>query len=72
MREVKQFLSAGGSDCGLANVNMGTSGAEFGGDSGGEMKTGGGHESRSHSWKAYMGRQTNVINYGCSLLLAEG
>ncbi|KRB85516.1 aldehyde dehydrogenase [Sphingomonas sp. Root710] len=72
MREVELFLSAGGSDCGIANVNMGTSGAEIGGAFGGEKETGGGRESGSDSWKAYMRRQTNAINYGRSLPLAQG
>lgn len=72
MREVEQFLSAAGSDCGIANVNMGTSGAEIGGAFGGEKETGGGRESGSDSWKAYMRRQTNAINYGRSLPLAQG
>ncbi|WP_129780853.1 L-piperidine-6-carboxylate dehydrogenase [Peristeroidobacter soli] len=72
MREVEQFLSARGSDCGIANVNMGTSGAEIGGAFGGEKETGGGRESGSDSWKAYMRRQTNAINYGRSLPLAQG
>jgi aldehyde dehydrogenase (NAD+) len=72
MREVEQFLSAAGSDCGIANVNMGTSGAEIGGAFGGEKETGGGRESGSDAWKAYMRRQTNAINYGRSLPLAQG
>src|SRR5690606_11109990 len=72
MREVEQFLSARGSDCGIANVNMGTSGAEIGGAFGGEKETGGGRESGSDAWKAYMRRQTNAINYGRSLPLAQG
>ncbi|MES2496000.1 MAG: aldehyde dehydrogenase family protein [Pseudomonadota bacterium] len=72
MREVEQFLSAAGSDCGIANVNMATSGAEIGGAFGGEKETGGGRESGSDSWKAYMRRQTNAINYGRSLPLAQG
>jgi len=72
MREVEQFLSAAGSDCGIANVNMGTSGAEIGGAFGGEKETGGGRESGSDSWKAYMRRQTNAINYGRTLPLAQG
>jgi aldehyde dehydrogenase (NAD+) len=72
MREVETFLSAGGSDCGIANVNMGTSGAEIGGAFGGEKETGGGRESGSDSWKAYMRRQTNAINYGRTLPLAQG
>ncbi len=72
MREIEQFLSAAGSDCGIANVNMGTSGAEIGGAFGGEKETGGGRESGSDSWKAYMRRQTNAINYGRTLPLAQG
>jgi aldehyde dehydrogenase (NAD+) len=72
IREVEQFLSAAGSDCGIANVNMGTSGAEIGGAFGGEKETGGGRESGSDSWKAYMRRQTNAINYGRTLPLAQG
>ena len=72
VREVEQFLSAAGSDCGIANVNMGTSGAEIGGAFGGEKETGGGRESGSDSWKAYMRRQTNAINYGRTLPLAQG
>lgn len=72
MREMEIFLSAQGSDCGIANVNIGTSGAEIGGAFGGEKETGGGRESGSDSWKAYMRRQTNTINYGESLPLAQG
>jgi aldehyde dehydrogenase (NAD+) len=72
MREAEQFLSAEGSDCGIANVNIGTSGAEIGGAFGGEKETGGGRESGSDSWKAYMRRQTNTINYSTSLPLAQG
>jgi aldehyde dehydrogenase (NAD+) len=72
MREVELFLSASGSDCGIANVNMGTAGAEIGGAFGGEKETGGGRESGSDSWKAYMRRQTSAINYGRSLPLAQG
>ena len=72
MREVERFLSARGSDCGIANVNMGTSGAEIGGAFGGEKETGGGRESGSDAWKAYMRRQTNAINYGRTLPLAQG
>ena len=64
LREAEHFLSAWGSDCGIANVNIGTSGAEIGGAFGGEKETGGGRESGSDSWKAYMRRQTNTINYG--------
>ena len=72
MREAEQFLSTNGSDCGIANVNIGTSGAEIGGAFGGEKETGGGRESGSDSWKAYMRRQTNTINYGNKLPLAQG
>ncbi|GAB3342189.1 aldehyde dehydrogenase family protein [Larkinella ripae] len=72
LRESERFLSAAGSDCGIANVNIGTSGAEIGGAFGGEKETGGGRESGSDSWKAYMRRQTNTINYGTSLPLAQG
>ena len=72
MREMEQFLSTNGSDCGIANVNIGTSGAEIGGAFGGEKETGGGRESGSDSWKAYMRRQTNTINYGTKLTLAQG
>lgn len=72
MREMEIFLSAQGSDCGIANVNIGTSGAEIGGAFGGEKDTGGGRESGSDSWKAYMRRQTNTINYGNTLPLAQG
>lgn len=72
MREAEQFLSHAGSDCGIANVNIGTSGAEIGGAFGGEKETGGGRESGSDAWKAYMRRQTNTINYSTSLPLAQG
>lgn len=72
MREAETFLSHWGSDCGIANVNIGTSGAEIGGAFGGEKETGGGRESGSDSWKAYMRRQTNTINYGTELPLAQG
>jgi aldehyde dehydrogenase (NAD+) len=72
LREAEAFLSATGSDCGIANVNMGTSGAEIGGAFGGEKETGGGRESGSDSWKAYMRRQTQNVNYGRSLPLAQG
>jgi aldehyde dehydrogenase (NAD+) len=72
MRDVELFLAAGGSDCGIANVNMGTAGAEIGGAFGGEKETGGGRESGSDSWKAYMRRQTSAINYGRDLPLAQG
>jgi aldehyde dehydrogenase (NAD+) len=72
LREAEFFLSAAGSDCGIANVNIGTSGAEIGGAFGGEKETGGGRESGSDAWKAYMRRQTNTINYGKDLPLAQG
>jgi aldehyde dehydrogenase (NAD+) len=72
LREAEQFLAAWGSDCGIANVNIGTSGAEIGGAFGGEKETGGGRESGSDAWKAYMRRQTNTINYGTDLPLAQG
>jgi len=72
MREAEQFLSHKGSDCGIANVNIGTSGAEIGGAFGGEKETGGGRESGSDSWKAYMRRQTNTINWSDQLPLAQG
>ncbi len=72
MREAEQFLAAAGSDCGIANVNIGTSGAEIGGAFGGEKATGGGRESGSDSWKSYMRRATNTINYGRDLPLAQG
>jgi aldehyde dehydrogenase (NAD+) len=72
LREAEEFLSAAGSDCGVANVNIGTSGAEIGGAFGGEKETGGGRESGSDAWKAYMRRQTVTINYGTGLPLAQG
>ncbi len=72
MREMELFLSQAGSDCGIANVNIGTSGAEIGGAFGGEKETGGGRESGSDAWKAYMRRQTNTINYGTELPMAQG
>ncbi|WP_257667464.1 L-piperidine-6-carboxylate dehydrogenase [Parapedobacter tibetensis] len=72
IREAEHFLSASGSDCGIANVNIGTSGAEIGGAFGGEKETGGGRESGSDAWKAYMRRQTNTINYSDKLPLAQG
>jgi aldehyde dehydrogenase (NAD+) len=72
LREAEQFLSATGSDCGIANVNIGTSGAEIGGAFGGEKETGGGRESGSDAWKQYMRRATNTINYGTDLPLAQG
>jgi aldehyde dehydrogenase (NAD+) len=70
--EMETFLSSEGSDCGIANVNIGTSGAEIGGAFGGEKETGGGRESGSDAWKVYMRRQTNTINYGDTLPLAQG
>jgi aldehyde dehydrogenase (NAD+) len=72
LREAEQFLSSAGSDCGIANVNIGTSGAEIGGAFGGEKETGGGRESGSDAWKVYMRRQTNTINYSKALPLAQG
>ena len=72
LREAERFLSAAGSDCGIANVNIGTSGAEIGGAFGGEKETGGGRESGSDAWKSYMRRQTNTINYGSRMPLAQG
>jgi aldehyde dehydrogenase (NAD+) len=72
LREAEQFLACGGSDCGIANVNIGTSGAEIGGAFGGEKETGGGREAGSDAWKAYMRRQTNTINYSRELPLAQG
>ena len=72
LREAEAFLSARGSDCGIANVNIGPSGAEIGGAFGGEKETGGGRESGSDAWKAYMRRATNTINYGTTLPLAQG
>ena len=72
LRESERFLSAAGSDCGIANVNIGPSGAEIGGAFGGEKETGGGRESGSDSWRAYMRRQTNTVNYGTDLPLAQG
>ncbi|MBU3059650.1 aldehyde dehydrogenase family protein [Pseudomonas indica] len=72
VREAEQFQSAAGSDCGIANVNIGTSGAEIGGAFGGEKETGGGRESGSDAWKAYMRRQTNTVNYSRELPLAQG
>ena len=72
MRDAERFLSVTGSDCGIANVNIGTSGAEIGGAFGGEKETGGGREAGSDSWKAYMRRQTCTINYGTELPLAQG
>ena len=72
VREAERFLSADGSDCGIANVNIGTSGAEIGGAFGGEKETGGGRESGSDAWKAYMRRATNTVNYSTVLPLAQG
>ncbi len=72
VREAEAFLSSAGSDCGIANVNIGTSGAEIGGAFGGEKETGGGRESGSDAWKAYMRRQTNTINYSKEVPLAQG
>ena len=72
MREAERFLSVEGSDCGIANVNIGTSGAEIGGAFGGEKETGGGRESGSDAWKQYMRRVTNTVNYSDQLPLAQG
>jgi len=72
LREAEQFLSASGSDCGIANVNIGPSGAEIGGAFGGEKDTGGGRESGSDSWRSYMRRATNTVNYSRDLPLAQG
>jgi aldehyde dehydrogenase (NAD+) len=72
LREAERFLSYAGSDCGIANVNIGPSGAEIGGAFGGEKETGGGRESGSDSWRAYMRRQTATINYSDALPLAQG
>jgi aldehyde dehydrogenase (NAD+) len=72
LREAEQFLSPAGSDCGIANVNIGTSGAEIGGAFGGEKASGGGREAGSDAWKAYMRRQTCTINYGAEIPLAQG
>jgi len=72
LKEAEQFLSGAGSDCGIANVNIGTSGAEIGGAFGGEKETGGGREAGSDAWKAYMRRQTCTINWGGELPLAQG
>jgi aldehyde dehydrogenase (NAD+) len=72
LQSAERFLSAAGSDCGIANVNIGTSGAEIGGAFGGEKDTGGGRESGSDSWKAYMRRQTNTMNWSSALPLAQG
>jgi aldehyde dehydrogenase (NAD+) len=72
LREAETFMSAAGSDCGIVNVNIGPSGAEIGGAVGGEKETGGGRESGSDAWKAYMRRATNTINYSGALPLAQG
>jgi aldehyde dehydrogenase (NAD+) len=72
LKESEKFLSHKGSDCGIANVNIGTSGAEIGGAFGGEKETGGGRESGSDAWKVYMRRQTNTINYSSDTPLAQG
>jgi len=72
LQATERFLSADGSDCGIANVNLGTSGAEIGGAFGGEKDTGGGREAGSDSWKAYMRRQTNTINWSGQMALAQG
>jgi aldehyde dehydrogenase (NAD+) len=72
LSEAELFLSAEGSDCGIANINIGPSGAEIGGAFGGEKETGGGRESGSDAWKAYMRRQTQTVNYSASLPLAQG
>jgi aldehyde dehydrogenase (NAD+) len=72
LREAELFTSPAGSDCGIANVNIGPSGAEIGGAFGGEKETGGGREAGSDSWKAYMRRATNTVNYGATLPLAQG
>ena len=72
VREAESFLSAWGSDCGIANVNIGPSGAEIGGAFGGEKETGGGRESGSDSWKSYMRRQTQTVNFSRELPLAQG
>src|SRR4029079_18027009 len=72
VQEAERFVAAAGSDCGIANVNIGPSGAEIGGAFGGEKETGGGREAGSDSWKAYMRRATNTINYGKHLPLAQG
>jgi aldehyde dehydrogenase (NAD+) len=72
LQAAERFLSADGSDCGIANVNLGTSGAEIGGAFGGEKDTGGGREAGSDSWKTYMRRQTNTINWSGQMALAQG
>ena len=70
-QEAERFLASDGSDCGIANVNIGTSGAEIGGAFGGEKETGGGRESGSDAWRAYMRRATNTVNYSSALALAQ-
>src|SRR5215216_1170615 len=72
MREAERFVSSAGSDCGLANVNIGPSGAEIGGAFGGEKESGGGRQAGSDAWKSYMRRSTNTLNYGTTLPLAQG
>jgi aldehyde dehydrogenase (NAD+) len=72
VREAERFMAAAGSDCGIVNVNIGPSGAEIGGAFGGEKETGGGRESGSDAWKAYMRRATNTVNYSGALPLAQG
>jgi aldehyde dehydrogenase (NAD+) len=72
IQQAEAFLSAHGSDCGIANINIGTSGAEIGGAFGGEKETGGGREAGSDAWKAYMRRQTNTVFYGREIVLAQG
>ena len=72
LQNAESFLSAAGSDCGIANINLGTSGAEIGGAFGGEKDTGGGRESGSDAWKAYMRRQTNTVNWSRAMPLAQG
>jgi aldehyde dehydrogenase (NAD+) len=72
LKNAEHFLSVTGSDCGIANVNIGTSGAEIGGAFGGEKETGGGREAGSDAWRAYMRRQTSTINWGSDLPLAQG
>ncbi|HSK75898.1 MAG TPA: aldehyde dehydrogenase family protein, partial [Thermoanaerobaculia bacterium] len=72
VRSAERFLAPAGSDCGIANVNIGTSGAEIGGAFGGEKETGGGREAGSDSWKAYLRRQTSTLNWGTELPLAQG
>jgi len=72
LQNAEQVLSSRGSDCGIANVNIGTSGAEIGGAFGGEKETGGGREAGSDAWKTYMRRQTNTLNWGTELPLAQG